>query len=379
MKNYIYGIYNITAASIDRYLQLNGWTRNYGFANRYMMVYTGRNNSPKTIAIPASEEFDDFYSIVSNVIELLQKKENRPAIEIIKDITTTFIDRLEIRVISEITEDGKIPLEYAADCVEGLKELILYSVCAEQSARPICYRTTEYAKSLLNKFKLAQTEKGSFILNVDIQVVDENNEQTVLDGCECDVPTPFEHKVIERIGTAIGQVDAIVQNRRQLSETAETAFEDGITANMCDAFLKMRPVSDADKVTTTIRYASSLTNRTGQVKRIEMRANHFLVIDELAKIYRDKVAIQDVNLTGIIRSLSKRAESDGDLKTIRLYTTFDGSPRTVTISLSDAQYRIACDAHRDGLEVSVSGELDMSERYWVMNNVTNFLPIAQND
>ena len=379
MKSYIYGIYNITAASMDRYLQLNGWTRNYDFANHNMMVYTSRNNSPKTIAIPASEEFDDFYSIVSNVIELLQKKENRPANEIIKDITTTFIDRLEIRVISEITEDGKIPLEYAADCVEGLKELILYSVCAEQSARPICYRATEYAKSLLNKFKLAQTEKGSFILNVDIQVVDENNEQTVLDGCEYDVPTPFEHKVIERIGTAIGQVDAIVQNQCQLSETAETAFEDGITANMCDAFLKMRPVSDADKVTTTIRFASSLTNRTGQVKRIEMRANHFLVIDELSKIYRDKVAIQDVNLTGIIRSLSKRTESDSDLKTIRLYTTFDGSPRTVTISLSDAQYRIACDAHRDGLEVSVSGELDMSERYWVMNNVTNFLPLTQGD
>lgn len=364
---------------MDRYLQLNGWTRNYDFANHNMMVYTSRNNSPKTIAIPASEEFDDFYSIVSNVIELLQKKENRPANEIIKDITTTFIDRLEIRVISEITEDGKIPLEYAADCVEGLKELILYSVCAEQSARPICYRATEYAKSLLNKFKLAQTEKGSFILNVDIQVVDENNEQTVLDGCEYDVPTPFEHKVIERIGTAIGQVDAIVQNQCQLSETAETAFEDGITANMCDAFLKMRPVSDADKVTTTIRFASSLTNRTGQVKRIEMRANHFLVIDELSKIYRDKVAIQDVNLTGIIRSLSKRTESDSDLKTIRLYTTFNGSPRTVTISLSDAQYRIACDAHRDGLEVSVSGELDMSERYWVMNNVTNFLPLTQGD
>ena len=379
MKSYIYGIYNITAASMDRYLQLNGWTRNYDFANQNMMVYTSRNNSPKTIAIPASEEFDDFYSIVSNVIELLQKKENRPANEIIKDITTTFIDRLEIRVISEITEDGKIPLEYAADCVEGLKELILYSVCAEQSARPICYRATEYAKSLLNKFKLAQTEKGSFILNVDIQVVDENNEQTVLDGCECDVPTPFEHKVIERIGTAIGQVDAIVQNQCQLSETAETAFEDGITANMCDAFLKMRPVSDADKVTTTIRFASSLTNRTGQVKRIEMRANHFLVIDELSKIYRDKVAIQDVNLTGIIRSLSKRTESDSDLKTIRLYTTVNGSPRTVTISLSDAQYRIACDAHRDGLEVSVSGELDMSERYWVMNNVTNFLPLTQGD
>ena len=207
-----------------------------------------------------------------------------------------------------------------------LKQLLQVERLAGYSKISLSVQKSNYAVKMYEK--------------VGFTVVDENNEQTVLVGC--DVPAPFEHKVIERIGTAIGQVDAIVQNRRQLSETAETAFEDGITANMCDAFLKMRPVSDADKVTTTIRYASSLTNRTGQVKRIEMRANHFLVIDELAKIYRDKVAIQDVNLTGIIRSLSKRTESDSDLKTIRLYTTFNGSPRTVTISLSDAQYRIAC-------------------------------------
>lgn len=377
MKDFIYSFYNITASSIDRYLQFNGWIRNYNFANRNMMVYTSKNNRQKTLAIPASEEFEDFYPILRDVIGLLQKKENRPANDIVKDITTTFIDRLEFRVISEITEDGKIPLEYAADCVEGLKNLILYSVCAEQSARPICYRTTDYAKALLNKFKLAQTEKGSFILNVDIQVVDENNEQIVLEGC--DIPTPFEHKVIERIGTAISQVDAIVNNQRQLTEMAETAFENGITANMCDAFLKMRPVSDTDKVTTTIRYASSLTRQTGQIEQIEMRTNHFLVIDELAKIYRDKIAIQDVSLTGIIRSLSKKIDNDRDLKTIRLYTTFEGASRTVTIVLSDEQYRIACNAHRDGLEVSVSGELDMSERYWVMNNVTSFSPIHQNE
>ena len=212
---------------------------------------------------------------------------------------------------------------------------------------------------------------------IEQQVVDENNEQIVLEGC--DIPTPFEHKVIERIGTAISQVDAIVNNQRQLTEMAETAFENGITANMCDAFLKMRPVSDTDKVTTTIRYASSLTRQTGQIEQIEMRTNHFLVIDELAKIYRDKIAIQDVSLTGIIRSLSKKIDNDRDLKTIRLYTTFEGASRTVTIVLSDEQYRIACNAHRDGLEVSVSGELDMSERYWVMNNVTSFSPIHQNE
>lgn len=373
----IQNLHNITAASIDRYLQLNGWVRNLSFANKNLMVYSNDRVHPKTLAIPVHEDYDDFYPLLRNVVEILATLEKRSVNEIVKDITTTFIDRLEFRFISEITEDGKIPLEYAADCVDGLKELILYSVCAEQSAKPVCYRATDYAKALLNKFKLAQTEKGSFILNVDIQVVDESNEQMFF--AECDVPSPFEHRVVERISRAISQVDAVVTNQRQLTETAETAFETGITANMCDALLKMRPTSDSDKVTTTIRYASSLTNKTGQTVCTEMRVNHFLVIDELAKIYRDKIAVQDTTLTGIIRSLSKKADVDGDLKTIRLYTMFEGTNRTVTISLSDEQYRIACDAHRDGLEVEVSGELDMSERYWIMRNVTDFSAVPQSE
>lgn len=377
MKEYISNFYNITAASIDRYLQLSGWTRDFNFANHNMMVYLNERSHPKTLAIPANEDYEDFFVVLRNAIDVLEKFEKRSANEIIKDVTTTFIDRLEFRVISDITEDGKIPIEYAAECIEGLKNLILYSVCAEQTARPICYRATDYAKAFLNRFKLAQTEKGSFILNVDIQVVDEENEQMVLP--ECPIPVPFEHKVVERIGRAIRQVDAIVNNQHQLTETADTAFETGITANMCDALLKMRPISDADKVSTTIRYASSLTNKVGQIEHIEMRANHFLVIDELAKIYRDREEIRDVTLTGIIRSLAKKADSNGDLQTIRLYTTFEGVSRTVTIVLSNEQYRIACDAHRDGLEVEVSGELDMSERYWTMSNITAFSPILVSD
>lgn len=373
----IRNLYNITAASIDRYLQLNGWTRNQNFANKNLMVYLNSHVHPKTLAIPVHEDYDDFYPILRNVVEILSTIENRAVNEIVKDISTTFIDRLEFRFISETTKDGKIPLEYASDCVDGLRDLILYSVCAEQLAKPICYRATDYAKAMLNKFKLAQTEKGSFILNVDIQVVDEEHEQMSLP--ECGVPDPFEHKVVERISRAISQVDAVVMNQCQLTETAESAFETGITANMCDALLKMRPTSDSDKITTTIRYASSLTNKTGQTDCIEMRANHFLVIDELAKIYRDKIAIQETTLIGIIRSLAKKADVDGDSKTIRLYTMFEGANRTVTIFLSDEQYRVACDAHRDGLEVKVSGELDMSERYWVMRVVTGFSPLLSNE
>ena len=322
------------------------------------------------MAIPSSEDYEDFYTIVQNALEMLSKTERRSVVELIKDINTAFIDRLEFRIISNISEDGKLPIEYASDCLEGLKDLILYAACAEQSAKPICFRATDMAKSYLNKLRLAQTEKGSFILNVDIKVVDEKDEQVIMDDFE--VPTPFEHKVIQRIGTAIEQIDLIVKNERQLTETAETAYESGITANMCDALMKLRPTSDSDKIATTIRYASAITKKTGEKQSVDIEAKHFLVIDELSRIYRDKVCFLDVTLTGIVRALARKDDIAGEIKTIKLCTPYEGNMRTVSMTLSDEQYRIACDAHKEGYEVVVSGELDMSDRLWSMDNITDF-------
>lgn len=88
-----------------------------------------------------------------------------------------------IRIKSKISEKGELPLGYASSCIEGLKELILYSACAENQAEAVCMRTTNSAKQILDNFRLAQTEKGSFIINIDIKVVDEENEQMVLPGC----------------------------------------------------------------------------------------------------------------------------------------------------------------------------------------------------
>lgn len=375
MKVYIPDFYNITALSIDRYLQLNNWIRNYNFANRNLMVYTNDNSFPKTLAIPASENYDDFYPILQNVIEILAEEEQCSEESVVKNINTTFVDRLEFRFISESTSDGKLPIDYAASCMEGLKDLILYSACAEQLARPICYKPSNLAKNYLDKFKLAQTEKGSFILNIDVQVIEEGTEQTALEGCYV---FPFEHKIIDRIGIAISQVDSVVKKKNQLSKISENAYETGITANMCDALLKMCPKTEESSVSTTIRYASSLVNQTGQTQQINMCINHFSVIEQLSKIYHDKILFKDVTLRGIIYYLEKSTSRYDEFKKIRLYTIFEGKQRKIMVNLSDSHYRMACDAHRDGIEVEISGTLDMSKLNWRMDNVTNFSLIKDN-
>lgn len=361
-------IHTLTASSIDKYLTLNGWVRDYTFQNQNLMVFTLPNKN-KRIAIPSSEKFIDFYVIIEDILRTISILVNKPVIQIIKEINTVFFDRMEFRIVSNITNDGKLPLDYASNCIEGLKELVLYSACAEQKAQPICFRANNAAKNYLNGFKLAQTELGSFIINVDIKVVNDKLEQQVLNVC--DVPKPFEHKVVERIYTAMTQVDSIVMQQKTPVQVTEDGYQLGITANMCDALLKMKPDVGDVEIDTTIRYASALT-RKAEIKHITVRNNHFWALQEISKNYRDKVEIQDVTLTGIVKSLSKNDAFNHTERIIRLITHYEGRLRTISMELSDDDYFIACDAHRDEKTVEVSGTLDMSQRIWELTDITSF-------
>lgn len=361
--------YTLTAPSVDRYLTLNGWIRDFAFKNPNLMVFTFPEKNKK-LAIPTSETFDDFYINLEETLQTISAIEKKPVAQIIKEISTVFFDRMEFRIISNISDDGKLPLEYASNCIEGLKELVLYSACAEQNARPICFKASNIAQSYLNSFKLAQTELGSFIINVDIQVVNENSEQMVFDTC--DIPKPFEHKVVERIYNAMSQVDSVVMQQKTLTQVTEDGYQSGITANMCEALLKMKPDVGDVEIDTTIRYASALTRATAESKHIVVKSNHFWVMDEISKIYRDKVEMQDVTLTGIVKSLSKHEHEELTEKTIRLVTHYDSKLRTISMDLSDADYIIACNAHRDEQEVEVSGTLDMSRKIWELTNISSF-------
>jgi len=353
----------ITAASVEKYLSLKGWVRDLNFRNQNMMVFDYLQPK-RRIAIPASEAYEDFHVNLNEMLRSISVFEQRSVDNIIKDMLTIFFDRMEFRIVSSLSQDGKLPLDYAANCIEGLKELILYSACAEQKAQPVCRRTSNMAKDYLDCFKLAQTEVGSFVINIDTQVMDET--LIIMDGF---LPaSPPEHKIIERIHTAIHQVNEAVEQKQKPSDVACNAYETGITANMCEALMKMRPLTNDAEIHATIRYASALTQSFDTNASIVFGDYHFYVMDELAKIYRDEYLCQDVVLTGMVKSLSK----GDDERTIKLSTNVDGRYRAIRMELSEDDYRAACDAHRDDREVEVAGELDMSLPRWQLTKIEYF-------
>lgn len=362
-------LHMITAASIDKYLSLNGWKRDYNFKNDNLMVFSFFNTNER-IAIPANEKYSDFYISLEKVIETISLFQKKPVVQIIKEISSVFFDRMEFRIVSSSTSDGRLPLEFAYSCIEGLKDLILYSACAELSTQPVCAKATNSAKDALSDFKLAQTELGSFIINVDIKVIDEGNEQMYFEPCY--TQKPLGHKVVERIYNSINQIDSIVQKQNTLTDIVSDGYQKGVTANICDAFLKMKPIESDAQIDTTIRYASALTHDKNNARRIVVNNDHFHYFNEISKIYKDKKEIQDVILSGYIKTLNKKDDNKIVKKNIKLITLFEGKIKNILINLSDEDYVIACDAHRDEKEVEISGVLDMSKKTWELTKVNYF-------
>lgn len=376
MNSYILkNLSGITSASIEKYLLFTGWIKDDTFPNPRLWVFNYTHDPEVTIAVPSNETAPDFYSRVYSLVQTLSTINDRTEQDIIDSLKSAYTDRLQFRIITEESKNGKIPLEYAARCLDGLKDLVLYAACAEERAKPVCARLYGSAKRRLDKFQFGQTQIGSFIINIDVPVVDEQNEQMFLVEAATLPEEPPEHKIIKRIGTAITQIDNVANRQVKIGDLVEDAYTTGITANMCDALMKLKPESGEDvTVETSIYYAEALTHSVDPPQVHTFENIHFSFIDEISKRYKDCTLVEDVTLVGTIKMLSKTPSSEGDEaeNTVRLLTKIDGQLRSITLHLSPKDHTLACDAYRDDKEVQVSGTIDKSGKYWFFSMVDEF-------
>ena len=363
----------ITPASIEKYLSFTGWKRDTSFANPKLMVFQNDNEGNLRIAVPATTAISDYIARVYDLILTLSSLTDCAENDIIASLKSAYTDRMQFRIIAESSKNGKIPLDYAARCIEGLKELVLYAACAEEKACPVCVRTFNNAKVNLDKFQFEQTEIGSFIFNVGVQVADEDNEQLFLPEVNPQPYEPPEHRIVKRIEKAILQIDDVAERRITMSNLVKNAYEEGITANMCDAISMLKPEDGDIELETSIHYAEAITRAVIPPTVRKFDNIHFALVDDISRRYKDCTLIEDVTLRGMINMLSKSASAaeEGE-NTVRLFTKIEGKSRAVTLHLSPENHTLACDAYRDDREVEVSGVIDKSGKYWFFSEVNSF-------
>lgn len=373
---------SITAKSVVNYLYLLSWKKKDNVSNKNLMIF---EKDFYSIALPANEHLIDFYPKLNTLIETLSFIEDITEDKIIDDMKNLDSDLLEIRIISDFANNGSIPLNYASSFISGLKDLIISTACTEENPRPYYKKPTQLSTKYGEFFRFGQTKVGSFIISVesnpfkDCQMVLDDNSQIVQNQ-------PFQRKIMKRLQKALYQVQAFGQSSN-IDDFVKTAYQDGISANMCDAILLFNS-SDDLKIESTFKWSKCIKDDSDMPETISISDKSFNIVKAISKAYKNKQDKEQVVITGIVMDLSldrhiqiKSDELSGYIS-IRFFYENDEKFHKVKVYLEGNAYQLACDAHKRKQDISIEGILDKSGYQWFLDypeniKIIDFKPQAQ--
>ncbi len=210
--------------------------------------------SPSTIAliskahqiiVPLNEQFDDYADRVVEAIRHLAEFEKRPANEILNHLLLSPADLLFFREVSSDTEAGYLPLDHAARMIDGTRKLLLseaHSVLVPQPNHPRMSRSE--AEDFIARCRLGQTDRGSFMLTV---------------ACPLDLKAdllgpkgePFSRRVTSLLMQSLGELSQAA-DRMQIDDLADISRHPGISANLCESLLLLRPAGERSSLNITV-------------------------------------------------------------------------------------------------------------------------------
>ncbi len=226
-------------------------------------------------------------------------------------------------------------------------------------------------KAFLDECRLGQTERGSFVATILAPVPPAIQAQ--MPFMEDD--EPFARQVTTRLMSSLGLVsDAIRSNApgRILEGVPR-----GISANLCEALVTMKPPGDESRLDIQVTWARSRPNLPPSVPQaVSFPQEDFAIIDEAGRQLRTRAYPKRERYEGPVLSVQKALRSlFGNVAgRMVLATEVGGAPGRVKVDLGQDDFIRACDALRNGHRVAVTGIIrhDVKAREYVLSEPGDF-------
>lgn len=368
-------INNITIETLESYLVKNLWKQDKTFANKKIKLFKKAiDNEEYSLFLPSRNDFKDSRRKINDAIEIIADLRETTSKKIISEILKTSDnkisiinnrhkkDTLSLRIISKLSDEGIIPLEYGANIVEGIKRLILATIFNEENPQPYFFRVSKNSHEKLFRYKLAQTNIGSYIFNIEID--SDTNEQLIInDNGEVEILSE-ERRVIRRIQNGISNI-----KENDIEILSENGYKKGLNANMCDALLNFNIDNFDVKIESRVTWSDLIPKPEGIKEKVVLENKDFHKMKELSEKYKQSKSLE-CEMKGRIIRLNNRKDSKGNSieRNITIQTEIEGTYKNVKIELGDLDYKKACEAHKEDQDIIVSGELFKNGKTWVMTH-----------
>ena len=347
----------ISPAALSAYARAAGWTRQEPY-RVHSDVYVGE--ARPEIIVPRTERLGDYASVVAELIDTFARVADQDELTVYRSLVTT--DRDVVRVRAAESEDGSVTLNAGVSLIDGAREMLLSAACSLREPQPV-YRAgaNREASELLNRVRLGQTDHGSFVVTLLTPVVPPPMPALFPDA---DWTAPIERRMTTRLVKALTAVrQATERTAAGDNEAFEDAVAEGVSANLCEALVRLVEPFPTLDVGVSWAQTRPLTIPSNVVRFGRADA---ALLREAARSLRDRAPRPDVDLYGYVRVLQRgEAEDDG---TIGLVTTIDGQRHSVKVVLERADYERAIQAHQDRAPIVLKGDLERMGHRWRLLN-----------
>ncbi|MGA2704275.1 MAG: hypothetical protein ABSH35_24655 [Isosphaeraceae bacterium] len=364
----------VTPRAVRVYAEGLGWQRVEG-VNGKIAVYKNPDSPLRQLIVPLDEQFDDYGVRTAEAIQRLAEFEKRPAKEILNHLLLPPADLLFLREVSSDAEVGNLPLDHAAQVIDGTRKVLLsaaHSVLVPQPYHPRMSRGE--AEEFLSRCRLGQTGRGSFVLMVACPL-----------GLKADLlgpnGEPFTRRVTSLLMQSLRELSQAA-DRMQIDDLADTSRHPGISANLCESLLLLRPTGERSYLNITVCWSRALLPESRESKReVQLRQEVFDVAEVLAPKLRSVPERRTDRFIGFVDELRGQPLPDIGLPSGEVrFTLFDqGEEIRAKADLDEMYYSFAGHAHLASRVVSFKGVLERLPRLNRIRGVTDFKIIEVDD
>jgi len=364
---------------IVRYMITHGW-KHVDHPNKRINIYSTQPNAEGdfcTVSLPAFLQSSDTVNLVHEALQSIADFKNLSLEKAEDAIERWDRDIFRARLISLTKDENSLPLAVAADTIGRLKEFMGYAAYTQSHPEPFFDKAGGEAAAFSEHCQFGHTFRGSFGLVVEcpISVIP---ELSVPGGAPLYPPEPpFERRVIERVANGFSILRSAIE--ADSIDPMLKGFKKGFSANMCHTLSEIFEKADGRRVEYDISWSPEMESPMQHIWKpflYEGRANEFTRVAAAALEKVDTIPESIIEGQIIVLKSDIPPGQDELAEFEHLITMYwerqKGQTVQVRVPLSPQDYKLACDAHKEGRIVQIFGVPEKKGKFWTLTKPRDF-------
>jgi hypothetical protein len=352
------------AANVDyndalAYLRSRGWHRSPS-ARHEVAIF---RKDAAEVQIPLDRELADYAEAVATAAMRVARVEGRTAEIVLADLRRPRNDTLRVGRTDGDSEDGTLDFEQSTSLVAGIRRAILSAACSVERPTERFHRRMSFKKAqeLVQKCRLGQTERGSFVVAVHCPI----------DLNQLSIDEHFGRETVQRLMRSVATTVYALRADGVAAILSQVETDPLITANLCDALVEMMPSDERGDLWLSASWSPLISAPTDIPERVRIDRDMYRAFEDLGRELRPPVEPKQDQFVGRVVDLHGEDNADGELEgDVSLSIQVGEELVRARSSFGPTDYSVAIAAHQKQRYLSVRGLLHRRSRAAVLEDTS---------